>query len=310
LTSGGNVTPNKVSAIRTYFNFMLLAGKARQLNVTASLPPDTLSSGASYPVSASVTTGTPAYAFEWTHQNPGSGFDNPNDSATVYHAPSTTADTFDVIRIKVTDLCGRVNFISKRIYILGVPVPLPVSLVSFTASIVPQGVLLNWSTASEINNNYFTLERSSEIMNFESLCIHDGAGNSNHLINYSWVDLNPLDGFNYYRLAQTDFDGTCTTFGPICIRTEESSSALSIRNIYPNPFINSFSVSYHSANRSATLMEIYTRRGKAIYSEIMNSVQGTNYFQFGDGKLMEQGIYLITISQGREKRVTRMLIKK
>ena len=66
---------------------------------------------------------------------------------------------------------------------------------------------LTWSTASEINNDYFTIERSQNGVYFQEFDIVEGAGNSTHKINYSLIDRDPFDGISYYRLKQTDYDG-------------------------------------------------------------------------------------------------------
>ena len=65
---------------------------------------------------------------------------------------------------------------------------------------------VNWITATEINNNYFTLERSATGINFEPIGYVQGAGNSTSTINYVFKDRDPLNGIGYYRLKQTDFD--------------------------------------------------------------------------------------------------------
>ena len=89
--------------------------------------------------------------------------------------------------------------------------PLPVELISFTASLEGSNAILNWITASEINSDYFEIERSLDGINFESISMIDGAGNSNHQLSYSDIDYNvDLLGVSvfYYRLKQTDFDGS------------------------------------------------------------------------------------------------------
>ena len=84
---------------------------------------------------------------------------------------------------------------------------LPVEIINFNATSDNDHIDLTWSTASENNNDYFTIEKSNDGINFESLANIDGAGNSNTLINYSYIDKNPFEGLNYYRLKQTDFNG-------------------------------------------------------------------------------------------------------
>lgn len=85
--------------------------------------------------------------------------------------------------------------------------PLPVQLVNFTGKEIKQGILLEWTTMSEINNQMFEIERSADAINFEKIGYVNGNGNSNTEINYSLVDKNVSNGIYYYRLRQIDFDG-------------------------------------------------------------------------------------------------------
>ncbi len=86
--------------------------------------------------------------------------------------------------------------------------PLPVELLDFRALPSPDGILLNWSTATETNNDYFTLLHSINGIDFVPLAFIEGAGNSNILLHYQYLDTTPQPGLNYYQLKQTDFDGT------------------------------------------------------------------------------------------------------
>jgi hypothetical protein len=85
--------------------------------------------------------------------------------------------------------------------------PLPVDFVSFDAQRRKQDVQLSWSTASEINSDYFEVERSSDGIHFRPLSKVAAMGNSNTLVNYSWIDRTPANGINYYRLRQWDVNG-------------------------------------------------------------------------------------------------------
>ncbi|MCD6367202.1 MAG: hypothetical protein J7L46_06660 [Bacteroidales bacterium] len=87
---------------------------------------------------------------------------------------------------------------------------LPVELLRFTVTPQNNTVKLDWTTASEINNNYFSIERSKDAVNFEQIQTIQGAGNSRILLEYSAFDFHPLFGKSYYRLRQTDFDGKST----------------------------------------------------------------------------------------------------
>jgi hypothetical protein len=88
--------------------------------------------------------------------------------------------------------------------------PLPITLVEFKATKVNEVVQLEWTTSTEINNDYFTIEKSTNGIDFEPISRINGAGNSNYLINYSKFDFNIEKVINYYRLLQTDFDGKIT----------------------------------------------------------------------------------------------------
>ena len=115
-------------------------------------------------------------------------------------------------------------------------IPLPVELVSFTGSSVKTGILLEWSTASEIENDYFEILRSIDGENFEVIGEVDGNGNSTELIEYEFLDRNPLGGANYYRLRQVDFDGDFE-FSPV-IRVDVEAGANASVTLYPNPVGN------------------------------------------------------------------------
>lgn len=88
------------------------------------------------------------------------------------------------------------------------PVSLPVELTSFSARNLNDFNFIEWSTFTENNNDYFTIERSSDGINWESISEIDGSGNSTSLINYTHLDFYfKKNSLNYYRLSQTDFDG-------------------------------------------------------------------------------------------------------
>ncbi len=86
-------------------------------------------------------------------------------------------------------------------------VALPVELIGFKVARIDSDVELSWQTASETNNDFFTVERSADGKNWESLSKIKGAGNSAATLSYRTIDENPLPGVVYYRIKQNDFDG-------------------------------------------------------------------------------------------------------
>ena len=91
-------------------------------------------------------------------------------------------------------------------------VSLPVDLLDFTANKVGEEVLLEWITLSEINSDYFTIERTTNGVDFKPILMHSGAGNSDRKRVYQMIDEKPMAGNNYYRLRQTDYDGKTETY--------------------------------------------------------------------------------------------------
>lgn len=110
--------------------------------------------------------------------------------------------------------------------------PLPIVLKDFRASLVGASVKLWWETASEINNDHFTIERSENGADFYEITQVKGAGNKSTPTVYTHWDERAAAGISYYRLKQTDFDGTTTYLGIRTIENKEGAPALLL---YPNP---------------------------------------------------------------------------
>jgi len=106
---------------------------------------------------------------------------------------------------------------------ISAPVSLPVELISFNATYSDGGILINWKTASEHNSSHFTLEKSRDGEDWTQIYTEQAAGNSSQLLTYNFTDIKSIDGLNYYRLQQYDFDGVYETFGPISVYNFEIS---------------------------------------------------------------------------------------
>ncbi|HXH18411.1 MAG TPA: Calx-beta domain-containing protein [Chitinophagales bacterium] len=109
---------------------------------------------------------------------------------------------------------------------------LPIELLNFKAKAERGVVYINWTTATEINNDFFTIERSLDGSTFDELEIFDGAGNSSITREYAAVDRKPYPGTSYYRLKQTDFDGTATYSNMVSVFIETEKPVFTIS---PNP---------------------------------------------------------------------------
>ena len=135
--------------------------------------------------------------------------------------------------------------------------PLPVELLNFNAELKDRIVNLTWQTASEHNNDFFTVERSADGFNFEPILHKDGAGNSTTLLSYSDKDLQPLEGVSYYRLKQTDFDGA---YEYSDIRVVSSATDAQVL-IFPNP---SRGIILISASAPITNIKLVAADGKIL----------------------------------------------
>ena len=117
----------------------------------------------------------------------------------------------------------------------GYDTPLPIELMSFEASVREKEVHLAWQTASETNNDFFTLEKSKNGEDWSVFAEIDGAGNSSEVLSYAYTDHTPYHGVSYYRLKQTDFDGQFEYSDMLVVDvSEEVNNYL----IYPNPVFN------------------------------------------------------------------------
>ncbi|KXX67315.1 hypothetical protein AVL50_28455 [Flammeovirga sp. SJP92] len=110
---------------------------------------------------------------------------------------------------------------------------LPVELLYFNTTKKEEGVLVEWSTASEINNEKFIVERSIDKKAWYEITTIQGAGNSNVPLKYEYLDTEvPNSSIIYYRLKQIDFDGAASIYGPNAVSNSSTAPEL---NIYPNP---------------------------------------------------------------------------
>lgn len=145
---------------------------------------------------------------------------------------------------------------------------LPIKMSSFTAQCNGDNIKLLWTTAMELNNDYFTIERSSDAINFSTIDKIDGAGNSNENINYEFIDLNPLNGVNYYRIKQTDFNGE---FSYSELKAMKCNSEIEF-SIYPNPFEDQLKVIFSEEIKESIRISINDSFGRIVYDKIVKDI--------------------------------------
>ena len=170
-------------------------------------------------------------------------------------------------------------------------IPLPIELLSFTATAKGEHTQLNWTTVTEINNDYFNIERSIDAVNWEAIAQIDGAGNSTSLLNYKTVDYNPYLGLSYYRLKQTDFDGKYSFSNIISVNLDENPETL-IR-IFPNPFTDQITIIGNAFGLSEFL--IYNIIGQDV-TNLTALKNNTGQTMVVDLSNLETGIYFVKVN--------------
>ena len=179
-------------------------------------------------------------------------------------------------------------------------VPLPIELLCFTAECSPPNIIIEWATASEINNDYFTVERSFDGVNFDILGTLAGAGNSSQIQYYSFIDNKPFDGISYYRLKQTDFDGKYEYFNIIAANCR--NEFFGDIKVYPNPVINELTIEM-AGNNKPVKFEIIDLTGKVVYKE--SFVQKTTVLT----STFMPGSYLVRFESGNISELKKIIIK-
>jgi hypothetical protein len=167
------------------------------------------------------------------------------------------------------------------------PINLPIEILVFTGYKYESSVKLIWETITETNNDYFTVEKSTNGDNFEPIATVNGAGNSNSLLSYSTIDNTPFSGTNYYRLKQTDYDGTSSYSETVAVNFNHSGEDVVIS---PNPFSHDFSIDVSMLNVSNISIQIEDLLGKVVWENqnissdssivkvTLNSSLGSGYY--------------------------------
>lgn len=191
----------------------------------------------------------------------------------------------------------------------GSPDPMPVSLVQFQGERSGHDVNLLWSTSSEANNDFFTIERSAgqnENDGWIAIGTVKGAGNSNTELNYQFTDrpetINLKNPTLYYRLKQTDFNGISRYGNVVAIRMENTGSF----SVFPNPSNGSFSINIIGEKEEDIHVRISDLSSREIYSESFTLQNEQEVHQVELPSMLSKGLYLVSVtgkSSGQLKKI-------
>ena len=164
------------------------------------------------------------------------------------------------------------------------PAALPVTFVSFQGGASNNVIKLNWTTASEVNNSHFDIERSVDGINFTSIDKVNGNGTTELVKEYTTLDKSPIAGINYYRLKQVDYDGQ-SSYSDI-ISVSYDSDDLFTANIYPNPASSEINIHV----KKETSIVISDINGRIVKKTIVDAIN--NNISISD---LNAGMYMVKI---------------
>ncbi len=221
-------------------------------------------------------------------------FNRASGSSATWTLAKNYANSFSLFAQTVTMGVDSTMF-NKQFIIGATNNPLPVKLISFTGNAKNENANLYWSTASEINNNGFAIERSLDGKKFIEIGFVKGAVNSNQLTNYNFVDGNVflVNKAVFYRLKQIDLNGEFEYSKTISIVNGKDISTQVI--VYPNPITDQLFIEIESFENANTQLNITDITGKIIKDIAINLTAGYNKFAIENLNELTNGIYMVNI---------------
>jgi hypothetical protein len=205
-------------------------------------------------------------------------------------------------QISTGTACGRVPVIATT---MGCSAPAPVSLIDFNVYAHNGKTMLIWSTASEQNNAWFEIERSTDQRNYVTIGKVKGIGNSISVVDYSYEDKESIYGISYYRLRQVDYDGAYTYSSVKSVQPEKKNSL----RLYPNPILTDgvANLEFILMNEEDILLSITDVFGNVLFSSSFRGKEGLNSVEYGH--TLSSGIYFLTLYSSQEKIIQKIIVQ-
>lgn len=180
---------------------------------------------------------------------------------------------------------------------------LPITLIHFDAKNLTDKVELNWATASEFENDFFTIERSSDGLNFNPIEFIEGAGTTHTTHHYHTFDQQPLAGQSYYRLKQTDINGMYTYSETVSINRHQKMDELVV---YPNPATEDLNLHFNVAYPQQVRCNITSTDGKQIQLLTTALEEGNQQLRL-PLQFLESGLYFLTLELNNQTIIKRFV---
>jgi hypothetical protein len=301
--NSGIWTVNNNNCSLTTKNIILASSpSAQNINISATIEGSNMDSGDSATIQYSVNN-------IWTiskaiHGMPG--------TFTATYTVSFTANANSTIKVLINFFNDKGNeywrLYNGKLTITD-PQPLPVELLTFQGENFSNGIELEWNTANESENSFFIIERSQNGFLFEAIAKINGAGNSTTEKKYSFKDNEPLNGENFYRLKQTDWDGKENYFSQIIKLNYEKNKP--VFAVYPNPSENSSAIiNFDEGEKNEYLISLFDENGKKIGEKKIQKENSDRQLSLSDiNNNLKAGIYFITASKNDNFFQQRIIIK-
>ncbi len=185
-------------------------------------------------------------------------------------------------------------------------VPLPVTLTDFTGTKITNGHQLNWTTATEVNTNYFNIERSGNNgATWQTIGQVAAQGNSTEKQTYNFLDRQPLTK-NLYRLQMVDFDGSSQYSSVVAL--EQSITGFQLKAAYPNPMGEQLTLELSNDNGETVDLSVVDIYGKTVYQQNLAASRETQTLAIQLPNLAP-GLYYLQLNNGLEQ-ITQRVVKQ
>ena len=261
--------------------------------------------------------------------------DTTDDGSNIFYGNIQGTDTFDVYNNCTNDIYAQNNdwraydstLIETHVYhkvdnnlhglikFMPFSTSIPVELTSFTTSVGDGNVVLNWITATELNNAGFEIQKGNHtstllsVTEWESIGFVNGNGTSTETHTYSFTDQNPVTGKSYYRLKQIDFDGSYEYSNVIEVNLTLPIE-FSLEQNYPNPFNPITSIQYTISSKQYVQLLVYNVLGKEIAMLVNEEKPAGNYEVKFDASKLSSGVYFYQLQAGDFIEIKKMLLMK
>lgn len=232
--------------------------------------------------SVQVEVATGASSYLWT-PNDGS-ISNANIANPILKPDVSTEYT-----CRIEDACG--NIVYNRFWV-NIYSNLFVDLLDFSSICSSESIMLSWSTASEINNDYFIIEGSKDAEIFFEIAKVNGAGNSSITQNYS-VNIDRIEDVKYFRIKQVGFDGEIIAFNPIFSNCKNLIND-DVVQVYPNPVKNILNIKLLTKLESNLMCSIIDVYGRVVYAEKTLVLTNDSMFSI-DVSGFSRGTYILKL---------------